>query len=40
MGDGFVRYALVAVGSAIGGCARYGIGGVMLRRFGTAFPYD
>jgi CrcB protein len=39
MGDGFVRYALVAVGSAIGGCARYGVGGVMMRRFGTAFPW-
>ena len=39
MGDGFVRYALVAAGSAIGGCARYGIGLAVARRTGALFPW-
>lgn len=34
------RYLLVALGSAIGGCARYGIGGLIASRWGTAFPWS
>ncbi len=33
------RYLLVAIGSAIGGCARYWVGGLVASRFGTAFPW-
>lgn len=39
MADGLERYALVAVGSAIGGCARYGLGGWVSARTGGAFPW-
>jgi len=39
MGDAFVRYALVAAGSAIGGCARYGIGLAVARRSASLFPW-
>jgi CrcB protein len=39
MADGWRDYAVVALGSAIGGCARHGIGGAVARRFGTAFPW-
>ena len=39
MGDGFVRYGLVAVGSAIGGCARYGVGLAIARRSASLFPW-
>jgi CrcB protein len=39
MGDAFVRYALVAAGSAIGGCARYGVGLAVARRSASLFPW-
>jgi CrcB protein len=35
----FETYLLVAVGSAIGGCARYAIGGAVARAWGPEFPW-
>jgi CrcB protein len=40
MADGFfVRYALVAVGSAIGGSARYAVGNFVAHHFDVTFPW-
>ncbi len=35
----FVQIGLVALGSAIGGVSRWGVGLAMARLFGTAFPW-
>jgi fluoride exporter len=37
--DAFNRYLIVALGSAVGGCLRYGLGGFISSRWGTAFPW-
>jgi CrcB protein len=39
MSDGFERYAIVALGSAVGGCARYALGGWISDRAGATFPW-
>ena len=33
------RYLYVALGSALGGCGRYWIGGLISRRLGGSFPW-
>jgi CrcB protein len=30
---------VVALGSAVGGCARYGVAGLVAKRWGSAFPW-
>ena len=37
--DPFENYLLVALGSALGGCARYAVGGFVARTWGTVFPW-
>ena len=32
-------YLLVAAGSAVGGCARFAVGGVVARAWGSVFPW-
>lgn len=39
MADGLERYAMVALGSAVGGCARYALGGWISSRTESAFPW-
>src|SRR5690349_20102678 len=34
----FQAYLIVALGSAVGGCARYGVANVVARRFPGTFP--
>jgi len=38
-GTAAITYLWVAAGSAIGGCARYALSGVMANWMGTAFPW-